>query len=156
MTVRVCDVTFSDWVSLPMEGKYTDTLIFRISSRACLPPFAYGPLIRRIVAHLRRKRGCASVWVQVGAPGEWFGIEVRRSLQGLRLPFVVTGPGEEVDYIDFSSPPALSYSPLPHPPVVDEKLPTVTVEELKCLQALGRMGKGYADEIASLAGLLKL
>jgi hypothetical protein len=153
MTVRVCDVTFSDWVSLPMEGKWSDTFIFRISSQACLPPFAYGPLIKRIVAHLRRKRACASIWVQVDAPGDWFGVEVQRSLQGLRLPFAVTGSGEGVDYFKFSAPPVLSYSPLPHPPTVDEHLPSVSAEELKCLQAIGRMGKGYADEIASLSGL---
>lgn len=153
MTVQVCKVTFSDWVSLPLEGRYSDTFIFRISSQACLPPFAYGPLIKRIVAHLRRKRACASIWVRVDAPGEWFGIELQRSLQGLRLPFVVTGTGEAVNYFKFSSPPVLSYSQLPYPPVVEEQLPSVKPEDLRCLQALGRMGKGSADEIASLTGL---
>jgi hypothetical protein len=153
MTIRVCDVTFADWASLPMEGKWSDTFIFRISSQACLPPFAYGPLIKRMVAHLRRKRACASIWVQVEAPGDWFGVEVQRSLQGLRLPFAVTGSGEEVGYFNFSAPPVLSYSQLPHPPTPENLVSAAGPEELKCLQAIGRMGKGYADEIASLSGL---
>jgi hypothetical protein len=153
MTVRVCDVTFSDWVSLPMEGKYTDTFIFRINSQTCLPPFVYGSLLRRIVAKIRYKRPCASLWVQVDAPGQWFAIAIQNALRGLNLPFIVTHEGEQPTYAKFSLPPVLSYSRLPDPPVVDLKLPKVTTDELRCLQALGRMIKGQADEIASLAGL---
>ena len=123
MTVRVCDVTFSDWVSLPMEGKYSDTFIFRISSQACLPPFVYGPLLRRIVAKIRYKRPCASLWVQVDAPGQWFAVAVHNALRGLNLPFIVTQEGEMPTYARFSLPPVLSYSRLPDPPVVDLKLP---------------------------------
>ena len=153
MTVRIGDATFSDWISLPFQGAWTDTFIFRISAKACMPPFAYAPLLRRIVAHVRKKRSCASIWVQVDSPGEWYLLEVQRSLKGLKLPFVVTRKGEDVDYLHFSYPPDLLHAPLPHPPIVDERLPSVTLQELRCLQALGRMEKGNEDEIASLAGL---
>jgi hypothetical protein len=153
MTVRVCDVTFSDWVSLPMEGKYTDTFIFRISSQACLPPFVYGPLLRRVVAKIRHKRPCASLWVQVDAPGQWLAVAIHHALRGLNLPFIVTQEGGTPTYARFSLPPVLSYSRLPDPPVIDLKLPNATEDELRCLQALGRMIKGQPDEIASLAGL---
>jgi hypothetical protein len=153
MTVRVCDVTFSDWVSLPMEGKYTDTFIFRISSQAGLPPFVYGPLLRRIAAKIRYKRPCASLWVQIDAPGQWFAVAVHNVLRGLNLPFIVTQEGETPTYARFSLPPVLSYSRLPDPPAVDVKLSPVTADELRCLQALGRMIKGLPDEIASLTNL---
>jgi hypothetical protein len=153
MTVLVCDATFSDWVSLPMEGRYSDTFIFRISTQACLPPFAYGPLLRRIVAKIRYKRPCASLWVQVDAPGQWFGVAVHNALRGLNLPFVVAQEGETPTFARFSLPPVLSYSRLPDPPVVGPKLPKVAPDELRCLQALGRMIKGQADEIASLTNL---
>jgi hypothetical protein len=153
MTVRVCDVTFSDWVSLPMEGKWSDTFIFRISSQAYLPPFAYGPLLRRIVAKIRYKRPCASLWVQINAPGQWFTVAVHNVLRGLNLPFIVTQEAELPTYAKFSLPPVLSYSRLPDPPAFDVKLPGVTDDELRCLQALGRMIKGLPDEIASLANL---
>lgn len=153
MTVQVCNVTFSDWTSLPMEGKYSDTFIFRISSQACLPPFAYVPLLRRMVAKVRRKRCCASLWVQVDAPGQWFAVAIHNALRGLNMPFIVTQEGEVPTYVKFSLPPVLSYSRLPDPPVVDGKLPVITAHDLRCLQALGRMIKGEVDEIASLAGL---
>jgi hypothetical protein len=136
-----------------MEGKYSDTFIFRISSQACLPPFVYVPLLRRMVAKVRRKRPCASLWVQVDAPGQWFAVAIHNALRGLNMPFIVTQEGEVPTYAKFSLPPVLSYSRLPNPPVVDVKLPVVTPVELRCLQALGRMIKGEPDEIASLAGL---
>jgi hypothetical protein len=65
----------------------------------------------------------------------------------------VTQEGEVPTYENFSLPPVLSYSRLPDPRLVDVKLLKVTTDELRCLQALGRMIKGQADEIASLAGL---
>jgi hypothetical protein len=153
MTVRVGNMTFSDWVSLPFRDKWTDTFIFRIDAQACIPPFEYAPLLRRIVARVRRKRSCASLWVKVDGPGDWFVIEVRKSLKGLKMPHAVTHAGRKVEYKNFSFPPTLLHSPLPHPPIVEEKLLSITEEELRCLQVLGRMKKGNEDEIASLAGL---
>ena len=37
MTVRLGDVTFSDWISLKFEGGYTDTFIFDIDALNGLP-----------------------------------------------------------------------------------------------------------------------
>lgn len=153
MTVSVCGVTFSDWVSLPMEGKYSDTFIFRIDSKACLPPFVYVPLLKRIAAKVLPKRPCASLWVQVDGPGQWFAVAIHNALKGLRMPFIVTQGGEVPTYAKFSLPPVLSHSPIKHPLDVNQKLPLLTLDELRCLQALGRMIKGDVDEISSLSGL---
>ncbi|WKZ45874.1 MAG: hypothetical protein QY302_08775 [Anaerolineales bacterium] len=160
MTVRVGKVTFSDWISLSFQNGWTDTFIFRIDARACIPPFYYEEPLRRMASHVNRKRPGASLWVRVDAPpvapqapGEWFMLEVRRSLKGLALPYAVTQAGKTPDWLDFSRPPRLFHSPLPRPPVVDEKHSRLSLEELRCLQALGRMEKGDEEEVASLAGL---
>jgi hypothetical protein len=162
MTVRIGDtpalapgasVIFADWVSLPFLDGWTDTFIFRISARACLPPFDYAPLLKRIVAHTRRKRRSASIWVQVDSPGEWFVTEIRHSLKGLHLPCAVTRGEQPPDFLDFSFRPWLGHTPSPHPPIVEAKPLPVSQESLLCLQALGRMEKGNEHEIASLAGL---
>lgn len=153
MTVRICDMTFADWASLEYPDGWTDTFIFRISASACLPPFDYAPLLKRIVAHTRRKRSSASIWVQVDSPGEWFAKEVFRSLKGLRLPFAVTRSDQPPDFLDFSLRPWMGHVPSPRPPDVEEKPLPVSREALSCLQALGRMKKGNEQEVASLAGL---
>ena len=154
MTVRICNVTFPDWVSLPFQDGWTDTFIFRIDARSCIPPFEFGPLLKRMSAHTRSKRSSASIWVQVDAPGEWYLAEVKRSLlPGLKLPYAVTRVGEEPSYLDFSFPLKLLYSRSQPPPVVEEQQHSVSPEELRCLQALGRMEKGNEQEIAALAGL---
>jgi len=153
MTVRIGDVTFSDWISLPFEDGWSDTFIFRISSLACLPPFYYEEPLRRMAAHAKSKRRSASLWVQVDGPGQWFAAEVRKSLTGLSLPFVVTRANTEPHYLQFSRPPTLLYSRSQPPPPFEEKPHSISPAELRCLQALGRMSKGDDDEIASLTGL---
>ncbi|MBI5295627.1 MAG: hypothetical protein HY869_09140 [Chloroflexi bacterium] len=153
MTVRIGRMTFSDWVSLPFEDGWTDTFIFRIDTRACIPPFDYAPLLNRMAAHTLSKRSSASLWVQVEGPGEWFAAELRRSLRGLRLPFAVTCAGADPAYLDFSRAPALLYSRSQPPPVVADRPPSVSHAELRCLQALARMRAGDGSEVASLAGL---
>ncbi len=153
MTVRICDMTFSDWISLPFQDGWSDTFIFRIDAQACLPPFEFGPLLKRMAAHTFSKRSSASLWVQVDAPGEWYAAEVIRSLKGSALPFVVTRAGITPNFIDFSFRPPLLYSQSQPPPIVDDKKQSISLEELKCLQALGRMVKGSEQEVASLAGL---
>lgn len=152
MTVRIGNMTFSDWVSLPFEDGWTDTFIFRISAQACIPPFEYAPLLKRIVAHTLCKRRTASIWVHVNAPGKWYMAEVQRSLERLKLPHVVTD-GSEPGYLDFPWCPWLGHEKSKQPPFVEEKLPPVSPEELRCLQALGRIETGNEHEIASLAGL---
>ena len=107
MTVRICNMTFSDWVSLPFRNGWTDTFIFHIDSQSCIPPFEFGPLLKRMAAHTFSKRSSASLWVQVDGPGEWYIHEVRRSLKGLRLPFAVTRAGLELNDLEFSRPPTL-------------------------------------------------
>ncbi|MEP0807266.1 MAG: hypothetical protein HRF47_17425 [Chloroflexota bacterium] len=153
MTVRIGNVTFSDWVSLSFQNGWTDTFIFRIDARACIPPFCYEEPLRRMASHANRKRPGASLWVQVDAPGEWFMLEVRRSLRGLALPYAVTLAGKTPNWLDFSRPPRLFPSQHPRPPDVEESYAPVSWEELRCLQALGRMEKGNTHEIASLVGL---
>jgi hypothetical protein len=153
MTVRIGDITFAGWASLPFEDGWTDTFIFRVSSQACLPPFDYAPLLKRIVAPTRRKRKSASIWVQVDSPGEWFAAELKRSLHGLHLPFALTR-GERLDFLDFSLRPWLGHAPSPRPPLVEEKPIPVSQEDLLCLQALARMRKvPDTREVESLAGL---
>ena len=152
MTFCVGEITFSDWKSLPFQDGWTDTFIFRMSARACLPPSDYARLIRRMIAPVQRVRRSASIWVQVEWPGDWYAAEVRRTLKGTQLPVAVTR-GEELDWLDFSFRPWLGVTPSPPPPIVEDKPRPVSQESLKCLQALGRMVKGNEQEIASLAGL---
>ena len=83
MTVRIGKMTFSDWVSLPFQDGWSDTFIFRIDPQACIPPFEYAPLLKRMAAHTFSKRSSASLWVQVDAHGEWYAAEVIRSLKSL-------------------------------------------------------------------------
>ena len=153
MTVRIGNMTFSDWVSLSFQDGWSDTFIFRISAQACIPPFDYAPLLKRIVAPTKRIRSSASIWVQVDSPGEWYIAEVRRALHGLHLPYAVTHAGEELDFLDFSFRPKLLYTQSQPPPLLKEKPSPVSQNELRCLQALGRMKKGNEHEVASLAGL---
>jgi len=146
-------MTFSDWTSLSFEGGWSDTFIFRVDPLACIPPFEYAPLLRRMAAHTLSKRPSASIWVQVGGPGEWFIAELRRCLRGLRLPFAVTHRGAALTYLDFSRAPALLHSRSQTPPEVTDQPPSVSPAELKCLQSLARMQVGDVAEVASLAGL---
>ena len=84
MTVRLGNMTFADWVSLPYDGGWTDTFVYRVSSQACLPPFAYAPIIKRLTTlKIRNLRKSMSLWVQVDAPGEWFAIELLHALKEL-------------------------------------------------------------------------
>ncbi len=154
MTVRIGDVTFSDWISLKYEGGYTDTFIFHIDALNGLPPFVYRPLLQRLVAHLNQKRPGSSLWIRVDSPGEWYLAEVKQSiLPGLGLPYVVTRVEEEPDYCSFSYRPRLFYSSLHRPPTLEDGFSHVSQEELKCLQVLGRIRKGDEGEVASLVGL---
>ena len=153
MTVRLGNMTFADWVSLPYVGGWTDTFIYRVSSQACLPPFAYAPIIKRLTTRkVRNLRKSMSLWVQVDAPGEWFAIELLHALRGLQVPYAVTD-GRMPEEVDFFYPPWLGVSNSGKPPIVPGEPNLVSPEELLCLQALGRMVKGEPDEIAALAGL---
>lgn len=153
MAVRIGKITYADWVSLPFEGGWTDTFIFRIDALACIPPFEYAPLLKRMVAHTRVKRPSASLWIQVEGPGEWFAVEVRNALKGLRMPFAVTKADTQLDILDFSRPPTLLFSASQRPPAVETTYPPLSLDELRCLQTLSRMQMGTRDEIAALSGL---
>jgi hypothetical protein len=154
MTVRLGDVTFSDWISLEYEGGFTDTFIFDIDALNGLPPFVYHPLLQRLVAEVDRKRPGASLWIRVTSPGEWYLMEVKRSMtDGFSVPYVVTSKDKTPDYHSFSFGPRLFSPALPPPPKVDDEFSHFSCEELKCLQVLTRNRKGSLEEIASLAGL---
>ena len=154
MTVRLGDVTFSDWISLKYEGGYTDTFIFDIDALNGLPPFDFHPLLQRLVAELNQKRPGASLWIRVTSPGEWYLMEVKRSMtDGFSIPYVVSSKDNVPDYRSFSFGPRLFSSSLPRPPKVNDEFSSLSREELKCLQVLTRNRKGIEEEIASLAGL---
>lgn len=154
MTVRLGDVTFSDWMGLKYEGGYTDTFIFDIDALNGLPPFGYHPLLQRLVAELNQKRPGSSLWIRVASPGEWYVMEVKRSMtRGFSIPYIVTAADKAPDYRSFSFRPKLYSSSLPPPPAVDDDISRFSREELKCLQILTRIRKGIEKEVASLAGL---
>jgi hypothetical protein len=154
MTVRLGDVTFSDWISLKYEGGFTDTFIFDIDALNGLPPFDFHPLLQRLVAELDKKRPGASLWIRVTSPGDWYVMEVKRSMRdGFSIPYVVTSKDKTPDYRSFSFGPRLFSSSLLPPPKVDDEFSCFSREELKCLQVLTRNWKGSLEEIASLAGL---
>jgi len=154
MTIRLGDVTFSDWISLECEGGFTDTFIFDINALNGLPPFVFHPLLQRLVAELDKKRPGASLWIRVTSPGEWYLMEVKRSMtDGFSVPYVVTSNDKTPDYRSFSFGPRLFSSSLHHPPKVDDEISSFSREELKCLQVLTRNRKGIEEEIASLTGL---
>lgn len=154
MTVRLGDVTFSDWISIEHEGRYTDTFIFHIDAMNGLPPFGYRPLLQRLIAELNKKRNGASLWIRVDSPGEWYLAEIKSSLlRGFGIPYIVTQVNEQPDYYSFSFRPRLFSPSLRRPPAIDDGFSQVSKEALKCLQVLGRIRKGDEDEIASLAGL---
>ena len=147
MTVRICDVTFADWISLEYEGGWTDTFIFHIDARNGLPPFGYRPLLQRLVAELNKKRPGASLWIRVDSPGEWYIAEVKRSLlyDGLKVPYAVTRAGKQPDWLGFSRSPKLWRSRYQPPPAVEDGFSSVSQEELKCLQVLARIRKGSEE-----------
>lgn len=154
MTVQLGEVTFSDWISLKYEGGFTDTFIFDIDALNGLPPFVFHPLLQRLVAELDKKRPGASLWIRVTSPGEWYLMEVKRSMtDGFSVPYVVTSTDMTPDYHSFSFGPRLFSPALPRPPKVDEGFSHFSREELKCLQSLTRNRKGSLEEIASLACL---
>mgnify|MGYP000085352275 CR=1 FL=1 len=156
MTVRVGKMTFSDWISLPYKGLHTDTFIFHIDALNGLPPFEYRDLLQRLAIHLNKKRRGSSLWIQVDSPGEWYPMEVKRSLTlglGLSIPYAITPVGRTPEWIEFSQPPDLWHSTTHNPPIVKEKPSPVSPEELRCIQVLGRIQEGLGLEIASLAGL---
>ena len=154
MTVQLGEVTFSDWISLEYEGGFTDTFIFDIDALNGLPPFVFHPLLQRLVAELDKKRPGASLWIRVTSPGEWYLMEVKRSMtDGFSVPYVVTSKDKTPDYHSFSFGPRLFCPVLPRPPKVDDEFSHFSREELKCLQVLTRNLKGSLEEIASLAGL---
>ncbi len=106
-----------------------------------------------MVSRVWKIRSSASIWVQVDGPGDWFIAEIKKSLQGLRLPFAVTRADAEVSYLDFSRPLTLLYSRSQSAPILRDANQPVSSADLRCLQALGRMETGAEDEIAALTGV---
>lgn len=154
MTVRFGNVTFSDWASLEYEGGFTDTFIFHIDALNGLPPFGYRPLLQRLTARLNNKRRGASLWIQVDAPGEWYLMELKRSLlRGFKIPYVVTAAGQIPEWAAFSRRPDLWHSKCTEPPAIKTKADVVSTAELKCMRVLARIKEGQISEIASLTDL---
>jgi hypothetical protein len=154
MTVRFGNITFSGWASLEYEGGFTDTFIFHIDALNGLPPFGYRPLLQRLTARLNNKRRGASLWIQVDSLGEWYLMEVKRSLsRGFKIPHAVTAAGQIPEWTAFSRRPDLWHSKCTKAPAMKPKPDLVSMDELKCMRTLARIQEGLASEIASLADL---
>jgi hypothetical protein len=160
--VRVGDVRFHNWVSLPLTGGWTDTFVFRISPTDGLPPGDYARLVRALAPRLRKLRWTASLWVQVhrvsGHPsgeGRWFVQEVRNRLRGAPVPVAVTAGDVRPQLWDFSFFPWTDSPPLPSPPSASPYLKgrDLSVTARKCLHVLARADCAYTAEVASLANV---
>lgn len=166
--VQVGGTLFADWASLELAaGYYTDTFILRPSARDGLPPAACAALVRLALGGLKRlRRGGASVWVQLRAPGRWYLQEVGRGLWGAPVAVAVTPPLHPLCLEDFSRPPPLHPAPCPPPPraagpphPLAPRIPGagggggVSAAALACARVLARLGAGHTSEVAALAGL---
>ena len=157
MAYRVKEMIYPDWESLLVGKGWADLFVFPVNSSDGLPPFDYAELIQLLASPLALwRRGGASAWVKVNAPGTWFLAEIRNSLRGLPLPVAVTAYDCKPQITNFSFRPRTFFSPSPPPPAADD-LPKGTNElperELACLRVLARLETAFTSEIASLAGM---
>lgn len=156
MAVKLGDMVFHDWMSIPVPGGYTDTFQLVVSPDAGQPPRAYGQVLRRIVGPVFPLRKSMSLWVKVeGASGVWYRRELRDALEGLPCPVAVLNGERIPDDRDFSFRPWTDTRPSPRPPAAEPLFDPSLIDEVqrRCLQVLARLNAGYTAEVASLAGL---
>jgi len=156
MLVRVGSLLFDEWHSLSLNGGWSDTFVYRLSSNDSLPPVDYANAVRRVIPPLLKLRHSASLWVSVESPpgGTWFAEQVRRTLHGISAPVAVTnGLDVSPQLNDFSFYPWTERIQSPPPPQAENPVPEdISANELRCLQVLTRLEQAYTLEVASLSG----
>ena len=156
MPVRVGSLLFDAWHSLPLNGGWSDTFVYRLSSNNGLPPVDYANAVRRVVPPLLKLRHSASLWIAVESPpgGTWYTEQVRRTLHGISAPVAVTnGICDPPQLNDFSFYPWTERIQSPPPPQAENPVPEdILANELRCLQVLARLEQAYTIEVASLVG----
>ena len=156
MPVRVGSLLFDEWHTLALNGGWSDTFVYRLSSNDGLPPVDYANAVRRVIPPLLKLRHSASLWVSVESPpgGTWYAEQVRRTLHGISAPVAVTnGIGDPPQLNDFSFFPWTERIQSPPPPQAENPVPEdISANELRCLQVLARLEQAYTLEVASLSG----
>lgn len=152
MTTRVGPAVFQDHISMEVwPGSWTDTFVFPVTYDAALPPWDYAEVVKTTIPILKKlRKGVASLWVPVIAPGRWYFEEVKYALRNPALPVAVTqGEGQLPRTVDFSVLPGIREIASP-PGLPAEKLLTSTLGErtIRCLLALARLTVAYTNEIA--------
>jgi hypothetical protein len=118
---------------------------------AALPPWDYAEVVKTTMPVLKKlRKGVASLWVPVMAPGKWYFEEVKYALRNPTIPVAVTNGREKLPRtIDFSVIPGIR--PIASPPGLPAaELPTSKLSDrtIRCLLALGRLTVAYTNEIA--------
>ena len=110
MATRVGSAVFEDHISMEVwPGSWTDTFVFPVRHDAALPPWDYAEVVKTTIPVLKKMRkGVASLWVPVMAPGKWYFEEVKYALRNPTIPVAVTNGKEQLPRaIDFSVIPGI-------------------------------------------------
>jgi hypothetical protein len=152
MATRVGSAVFEDHISMEVwPGSWTDTFVFPVRYDAALPPWDYAEVVKTTIPVLKKlRKGVASLWVPVIAPGKWYFDEVKYALRNPTIPVAVTNGREQLPRtIDFSVLPGIreiaSPSGLPAEEPCTSKL---SLRTIRCLLALARLTVAYTNEIA--------
>ena len=134
-----------------MAGFVDGHFCFPVRHDAALPPWDYAEVVKTTIPVLKKlRKGVASLWVPVMAPGTWYFEEVKYALRDATIPVAVTNGREQLPRaIDFSVIPGIREIPSP-PGLPVEELPTSRLHErtVRCLLTMARMTVAYTSEIA--------
>lgn len=152
MATRVGPAIFEDHVSIEVwPGSWTDTFVLPVRHDAALPPWDYAEVVKTTMPVLKKMRkGVASLWVPVMAPGTLYFEEVKYALRDARIPVAVTNGRDQLPRaIDFSVIPGIREIPSP-PGLPVEELPTCRLHErtVRCLLTMARLTVAYTSEVA--------
>ncbi len=152
-TVRVGPAVFHEHLSPNWGNGVGDVFVLHASPRAGLPPWLWGQVVMAAGKVLFRKRPGACIWVRAPAveeTGQWWRKMLIRSLGATPVPVAVGSGDEPPPPKSFSFPVQVFRNPRQAGRLSD-KYPTLSTTEEAVLGVLGRIGKGYTAEIASLA-----
>src|SRR5574339_396120 len=110
MATRVGTAVFVYHVSIEVwPGSWTDTFVFPVRYDAALPPWDYAEVVKTTIPVLKKlRKGVASLWIPVMAPGKWYFEEVKYALRNPTIPVAVTqGKEHLLRTIDFSVLPGI-------------------------------------------------